>query len=84
VDGLRTDDELRQLAEVTEYARWQLACAQAQLAGTAPPPRALPCFVDPTHGVSVADVSWAPPGGTLRPVPVCRACYDRLTDEGAQ
>jgi hypothetical protein len=83
VDGLRTDDELRQLAEVTEYARWQLACAQAQLAGTASPPRALPCFVDSMHGVSVADVSWAPPGGTLRPVPVCRACYNRLIDEGA-
>ncbi len=84
VDSLTSDEELRQLAQVTEYARWQLACAGALLAGGPPPARRLPCFVDPTHGVSVADVSWAPPGGTLRPVPVCRACYDRLTDGGAQ
>ena len=80
VDGLTTDDELRELGQVTEYARWQLGTAQALLAGTPPPVRRLPCFVDPRHGRSVTDVSWAPPGGTLRPVPVCRACYDRLTD----
>ena len=83
VDSLTRDDELRQLAQVTEYARWQLACAEAVIAGTALPPRGLPCFVDPAHGVSVADVSWAPPGGTLRPVPVCRGCFDRLTNGGA-
>jgi hypothetical protein len=82
VDDLTGDDELRQVGQVAEYARWQLACAQALVAGTVPPPRRLPCFVDPGHGRSVADVSWAPPGGTLRPVPVCRACYDRLTSEG--
>jgi hypothetical protein len=84
VDALTTDDQLRQLGQVTEYARWQLACAVAGVAGTPPPARRLPCFVDPTHGISVADVSWAPPRGTLRPVPVCRACYDRLTDGGTQ
>jgi hypothetical protein len=84
VDSLTRDDQLRQLAQVTEYARWQLACAEALLAGTEPPPRRLPCFIDPAHGISVADVSWAPPGGTLRPVPVCRGCFDRLTDGGSQ
>jgi hypothetical protein len=78
VDALTRDDELRRLAQVTEYARWQLACAEARLAGTPPPPRRLPCFVDAGHGPSVADVSWAPPGGTLRAVPVCRSCYERL------
>ena len=83
VDSLTHDDELRQLAQVTEYARWQLACAEARLAGTPAPPRRLPCFVDASHGPSVADVSWAPPGGTLRPVPVCRSCYARLTEEHA-
>ena len=83
VDALTTDDQLRRLAQVTEYARWQLACAQATLAGTPPPARRLPCFVDGAHGASVADVAWAPPGGTLRPVPVCRACYERITEEQA-
>jgi hypothetical protein len=80
VDTLTTDEQLRQLGQVTDYARWQLGCAQALLSGAQPPARRLPCFVDPQHGLSVADVSWAPPGGTLRPVPVCRACYDRLTN----
>jgi hypothetical protein len=79
VDSLTSDEELRQLAQVSEYARWQLACAEALLSGTTPPPRRLPCFVDSGHGPSVADVSWAPPGGTLRAVPVCRSCYERLT-----
>jgi hypothetical protein len=83
VDALTTDDELRALGQVTEYARWQLACAQAALAGTTPPARRVPCFVDAAHGVSVADVSWAPPGGTLRPVPVCRDCYDRISGGAA-
>ena len=82
VDALTTDEELRALGQTAEYARWQLATAQALLTRTPPPPRRLPCFVDPAHGTSVADASWAPPGGTLRPVPVCRACLDRLT-EGA-
>lgn len=82
VDALTTDAQLRELGQTVEYARWQLATAQALFAGTAPPPRRSPCFVDPAHGRSVADVSWAPPGGTLRPVPVCRACYDRLTGGG--
>jgi hypothetical protein len=80
VDALTTDVELRQLAQVSDYARWQLACAQALLAGTPPPARRVACFVDPAHGISVADVSWGPPGGTLRPVPVCRDCYERLTN----
>lgn len=80
VDALTTDEELREIGQVNEYARWQLAAAQAAVARTPAPARRLPCFVDPSHGISVADVSWAPPGGTLRPVPVCRACYDRLTN----
>ncbi len=83
VDSLTRDDELRQLAQVILYARWQLACAEARLAGTPAPPRRLPCFIDMSHGPSVADASWAPPGGTLRPVPVCGSCYERITQEQA-
>ncbi|MET1059360.1 MAG: hypothetical protein ABWX84_07170 [Nocardioides sp.] len=79
VDTLTTDDELRQIAEVTDYARWQLASARARLDGTPAPPRRAPCFVDPDHGMSVADWSWAPPGGVERPVPVCRACLARMS-----
>jgi hypothetical protein len=79
VDGLRTEDELRTLTAVTEYARWQLACAEAVRFRAPLPPRRVRCFVDPAHGVSVADVAWAPPGGVVRPVPVCADCYARMT-----
>jgi hypothetical protein len=79
MDALTTDDELRRLGEVTDYARWQLACARARLAGTPAPPRRAPCFVDQGHGMSVADWSWAPPDGVERPVPVCRACLARMS-----
>jgi hypothetical protein len=79
VDELRTEDELRTLTAVTEYARWQLACAEAVRFRAPLPPRRVRCFVDPAHGVSVADVAWAPPGGLVRPVPVCADCYARMT-----
>ncbi|WP_157551038.1 hypothetical protein [Nocardioides jensenii] len=79
VDALSTDDELRQLKEITDYARWQLDCARARLDGVAPPARRVACFVDPEHGMSVADWAWAPPGGVERPVPVCRACLNRMS-----
>ncbi|GAB2888287.1 hypothetical protein [Nocardioides pacificus] len=79
VDALTTDEGLRQIGEVVEYARWQLACARARLSGDPPPPRRVPCFVDPAHGISVTDARWAPPGGVERPVPVCRTCLDRIT-----
>ncbi|QIX25473.1 hypothetical protein ncot_01875 [Nocardioides sp. JQ2195] len=79
VDALTTDDELRQLKETTDYARWQLDCARARLDGVAPPPRRATCFIDPEHGRSVADWSWAPPGGVERPVPVCHDCLTRMS-----
>lgn len=79
VDALTTDAELRQLGEITEYARWQQACAKARLGGDPLPARRSPCFLDPAHGVSVADWKWAPPGGVERPVPVCRACLVRVS-----
>ncbi|KRF20949.1 hypothetical protein ASG90_00570 [Nocardioides sp. Soil797] len=79
VDTLTTDDELRQLQEITDHARWQLDCARARLDGVPPPPRRNACFVDPEHGMSVADWSWAPPGGVERPVPVCRNCLTRMS-----
>lgn len=79
VDELTTDEELRQLKETTDYARWQLDCARARLDGVAPPPRRTVCFIDPEHGMSVADWSWAPPGGVERPVPVCHECLTRMS-----
>jgi hypothetical protein len=42
------------------------------------PERRPPCFFDPRHGPSVADVEWAPPGGAPREVPACAADTERI------
>jgi hypothetical protein len=42
------------------------------------------CFFDPRHGMSVADVSWAPPdGGPSRTVAACVDC-ERIVERGDQ
>ena len=75
------EEELRKVGRIAEYARWQLATARAVLTGAPPPARRVPCFLDPAHGTSVADVAWAPPGGVVRAIPVCQSCYDRITGQ---
>src|SRR6478752_1211673 len=51
--------------------QYRLACAEALANGQPKPGRRPMCFFDPRHGMSVADVSWAPPdGGPSRMVPV--------------
>ena len=42
------------------------------------PERHDPCFFDPAHGPATRDVSWAPPGGVPRDVPVCFRDAERL------
>ena len=61
-----------------EDGRFAMACVHARLAGTALPERRPPCFVDPRHGPSAQDISWAPDGGAPRSVPVCLACATTL------
>ncbi|WP_329003235.1 hypothetical protein OHA18_08245 [Kribbella sp. NBC_00709] len=79
VDGQPDDDKLREVRATVEYGRWRLACAQAKVAGTPAPPRRAVCFFDPSHGTSVTDWMYTPPGGRPREVPVCGACRDRLS-----
>lgn len=70
------------IAEVTREiaeGRYALSCARAAASGLPLPPRRAPCFYDPSHGPSSADVEWAPPSGRIRPVPVCATCADRLS-----
>jgi hypothetical protein len=67
----RSAEALEPVAAALEEGRWEMAVAKALLEGREPPARTPPCFFDPRHGPSVAEVEWAPPGGTPRPVPVC-------------
>ena len=55
-----------------------MAAARAHLAGRDEPERRPPCFFDPRHGPSVADVEWQPELGEPREVPVCAADAARL------
>ncbi|MFJ4919375.1 hypothetical protein [Streptomyces sp. NPDC088725] len=62
------------VAPVTETlagGRFALATLASRRSGAPLPERRVPCFFDPRHGPSVADVPWAPAGGTTRPVPAC-------------
>ena len=70
-DRARSPEELEPVAVALEEGRWEMAVAKALLEGREPPERTPPCFFDPRHGPSVAEVDWAPPSGTPRPVPVC-------------
>lgn len=65
-----------------EDGRYALACVQARLDREPLPERRPPCFVDPRHGPSVADVAWTPPGLTPREVPMCAACRTSVADGG--
>ncbi|RRD44746.1 hypothetical protein [Tessaracoccus sp. OH4464_COT-324] len=84
-DGAKTQmgriqyvDDLKRVAEILEEGRYSVACVQSRVAGRPIPERRAPCFFDPGHGPSVADVSWAPPGGAARDVPACAADAQRV------
>lgn len=79
----RRPEDVRAVTQAVEDGRFALARLDARRNGGPLPERRTPCFFDPRHGPSVTDVSWAPPGGAEREVPVCEADRDRL-DRGAE
>jgi preprotein translocase subunit YajC len=88
--GTRALDMARQPADMTAVSRaiaegqYRLACAEAVAHGQPKPGRRPMCFFDPRHGMSVADVSWAPPdGGPSRMVAACVDCA-RIVERGDQ
>ena len=80
LDRARRPGDIEAVTSALEEGRWAMAAAKAELAGERAPERRPPCFFDPRHGPSVADVGWAPPGGQPRPVPVCAADLQRIQD----
>jgi hypothetical protein len=83
LDRGRTPEDFEPIGKELEEGRYDIAAARALLEGNQPPERRPPCFFDPRHGPSVADLEWAPPGGQPRPVPVCAADAVRL-EEGEE
>ncbi len=79
-DRARRPDDLAPVSETLEEGRFAMACAKALLEGRPPPERRPPCFFDPRHGPSTEDVQWAPPGGSVRPVPACAADALRIKE----
>ena len=80
LDAVRRPEDLEPVTSALEEGRWAMEAAKAELAGGDAPERRPPCFFDPRHGPSVADVEWAPPGGQPRAVPVCAADLQRIRD----
>ncbi|URM89504.1 hypothetical protein LUW75_05300 [Streptomyces sp. MRC013] len=69
--GASHPHDVRGVTEALADGRHALAVLAARREGRPLPERRAPCFFDPRHGPSVADVPWAPHGGTPRDVPVC-------------
>ena len=82
LDAARRPDDMRAVSRNIAEGQYRLACAEALANGQPKPGRRPMCFFDPRHGMSVTDVSWAPPdGGPSRMVPVC-IDDERKIDQG--
>jgi len=77
-DSITQPDDIRHVTEIIEDGRYAIACVRARVAGAALPTRRPPCFFDPRHGLSVADVLYVPPGGVERDVPACALDAERV------
>jgi hypothetical protein len=77
-DAMTRPDDVRHVTEILEDGRYAMACVRARVAGAPLPTRRPPCFFDPRHGLSVADVPWTPPGGATRDVPACALDAERV------
>lgn len=77
-DQIARPDEVKNVTEILEDGRYAMACVRARVAGEPLPHRRPPCFFDPRHGLSVADVAWTPPGGAQRDVPACALDVERV------
>ena len=77
-DAITRPEQVRDVTEILDDGRYAIACVQARVAGDPLPTRRPPCFFDPRHGLSVADVPFAPGGGAERQVPACALDAERV------
>ena len=77
-DAITRPEQVQDVTKILEDGRYAMACVQARVAGQPLPQRRPPCFFDPRHGLSVADVPFAPVGGAERQVPACALDVERV------
>ncbi len=71
-------DDVRVVLRTLESGRFAQARVLARRDHLPLPDRRPPCFFDPTHGPSGVDLTWTPPGGVEREIPVCHRDAERL------
>lgn len=64
-------DRISTVTDTLATGRYAIVCVRARLAGVPVPERRVPCFFNPQHGPSVADVVWTSPRHGTRTVPAC-------------
>ena len=77
-EALTGPNDIQGLAETIEDGRYAIACVRARVSRRPLPARRPPCFFDPRHGISVADVPYTPAGGSERHVPACALDTQRI------
>jgi hypothetical protein len=77
-DTISELDVIRHVTEIIEDGRYAIACVRARVSNEPLPTRRPPCFFDPRHGLSVADVRYLPSYGVEREVPACALDAERV------
>jgi len=77
-DAITRPEQVQDVTRILDDGRYAMACVQARVAGDPLPTRRPACFFDPRHGLSVADVPFAPSGGAERQVPACALDAERV------
>ena len=77
-DSITRHEDIRHITSIVEDGRYAIACVRARVEGRPLPTRRPPCFFDPRHGPSVADVLFVPPDGVERDVPACALDVERV------
>ncbi len=77
-DRIARPEQVQDVTEILDDGRYAIACVQARVAGDPLPTRRPPCFFDPRHGLSVAEVPFSPGGGAERQVPACALDAERV------
>jgi hypothetical protein len=71
VPRLRSADQVSTVVDTLSTGRYALACVHARIDGRPLPEQRVPCFFNPQHGPSFADVVWTSAVHGTRTVPAC-------------